>query len=230
PELTNGQPTPGEYAATIDWGDSRPTSTGTITFAGGTFTVRGSHTYAEEGSYTISVLLQHGTSPDVPVTTTAIVSDPPVLPSGVNILRAVPLVFSTGVGRSCNPLPGGSNDPHWTVADVPTASSPKAAVVITNPPARGLVGNASSSAWVSVNSGGGSGSTDTFDYQTTFDVTDPATARLTFNVASDDDITAILLNGVNTGLDASAATFTGFTTFPLTSGVVAGANALDFLA
>src|SRR5262249_20232351 len=78
-ELTGGQPTPGEYTATINWGDSTPTTTGTITFSGGTFTVQGNHQYAEEGSYTISVLLQHGTSSNVTVTSTATVSDPAVV-------------------------------------------------------------------------------------------------------------------------------------------------------
>jgi hypothetical protein len=41
------------YEATIDWGDG--TSAGTITGGGGNFAVSGSHTYAEEGAYAVSV-------------------------------------------------------------------------------------------------------------------------------------------------------------------------------
>jgi hypothetical protein len=45
----------GDYTATIDWGDTT-SSAGTVTGpTGGPFTVRGSHTYAALGPYTISV-------------------------------------------------------------------------------------------------------------------------------------------------------------------------------
>jgi uncharacterized repeat protein (TIGR01451 family) len=70
-----------EYSATIDWGDGTPTSTGTITLAGGVFTVSGAHTYAEESDpYPITVTVNHGTAaPASAVTAGATVSDPPVL-------------------------------------------------------------------------------------------------------------------------------------------------------
>jgi hypothetical protein len=46
--------TAGEYSALIEWGDGS-TSSGTINGSGGSFTVTGSHTYAEEGTYTTKV-------------------------------------------------------------------------------------------------------------------------------------------------------------------------------
>jgi hypothetical protein len=47
--------TASEYSATIDWGDSSSTS-GTISGpTGGPFNVSGTHTYAEEGSYPVTV-------------------------------------------------------------------------------------------------------------------------------------------------------------------------------
>src|SRR5207302_1551106 len=48
----------GDYSASINWGDSS-TSSGTISLSGGVFTVTGSHTYAEEGTKTITVTLSH---------------------------------------------------------------------------------------------------------------------------------------------------------------------------
>src|SRR5207249_3796553 len=42
-----------EYTATIDWGDGSATTAGTVSAGpGGTFSVAGSHTYAEEGAFT----------------------------------------------------------------------------------------------------------------------------------------------------------------------------------
>jgi hypothetical protein len=66
-----------EYSATIDWGDMSAISDGTITFdsASGTFTVAGSHTYAEEGGFTIGVTIHHASAPDAMVTSSATVAD-----------------------------------------------------------------------------------------------------------------------------------------------------------
>lgn len=49
--------TASEYSATIDWGDGTAISTGTITGTGGNFTVKGTHTYADEGSYTVTTVV-----------------------------------------------------------------------------------------------------------------------------------------------------------------------------
>jgi hypothetical protein len=46
----------GEYSATIDWGDSL-TTTGTISGTAASFTVSGTHTYLEEGLYTVTVTI-----------------------------------------------------------------------------------------------------------------------------------------------------------------------------
>src|SRR5205085_3373751 len=51
---TNG-PNAAVYSATIDWGDGSASSPGTITPVNGTFTVRGNHIYAEEGTYAVTV-------------------------------------------------------------------------------------------------------------------------------------------------------------------------------
>jgi Bacterial Ig-like domain (group 1) len=52
----NTAATASEYSATIEWGDGT-TSSGTVTGGGGSFAVSGKHTYAEEGSYTITVAI-----------------------------------------------------------------------------------------------------------------------------------------------------------------------------
>jgi hypothetical protein len=66
-----------EYTAIVYWGDGSSADIITPTFSGGTFAVSGSHTYAEEGTYTVSVQIQHGTAPNVTVITSAAVADTP---------------------------------------------------------------------------------------------------------------------------------------------------------
>jgi PKD repeat protein len=46
---------PSSYTASIDWGDGSPTDVGTIAYSNGVYTVTGSHTYTNQGSYTATV-------------------------------------------------------------------------------------------------------------------------------------------------------------------------------
>jgi PKD repeat protein len=113
-ELTGGQPTTGEYTATIDWGDGTPTTTGTITYSGGTFTVTGSHLYAEEGNYNVSVLLQHGSAPSVTVNSTADVIDP--LVTGLTVTppsatEAIATAVNANIASFTDPAGAGDETP-----------------------------------------------------------------------------------------------------------------------
>ena len=78
---------------TINWGDSNP-SPGTVTWVGyNQYTVVGSHTYAEEGSYaTLATVVDSGggtlTQGSTQASTTVLVSDPAVVASGVSAITA----------------------------------------------------------------------------------------------------------------------------------------------
>ncbi len=52
----------GDYSATIAWGDGS-TSTGTVTGSAGSFSVSGTHTYAEEGTEQITVTITDADNP-----------------------------------------------------------------------------------------------------------------------------------------------------------------------
>jgi hypothetical protein len=65
----NTSAVPTDYTASIDWGDG--TSAGTVSGSGGSFTVSGTHTYVEEGTYKVTVTI---TDVDTPSNTTTATS------------------------------------------------------------------------------------------------------------------------------------------------------------
>jgi hypothetical protein len=79
--------TAGEYTASIDWGDSSAPTTGTISGpTGGPFAVTGTHTYTEEGTYTIVVTITDVDTPSNTATamSTANVADAPLAATCTN--------------------------------------------------------------------------------------------------------------------------------------------------
>jgi hypothetical protein len=64
---------PGEYTTTIAWGDGS-TSTGAVVLDGAGFDVTGTHTYAEEGNYTVSVAIADRAGNTITVNSSAAVA------------------------------------------------------------------------------------------------------------------------------------------------------------
>jgi large repetitive protein len=79
----------GDFTATINWGDNGPTSTGTVSYSGGTYTVSGSHTYAEEGSYPISIAVTDVGGSTTTITGSASVADAALTGSSAAALRGM---------------------------------------------------------------------------------------------------------------------------------------------
>ena len=134
-------------------------------------------------------------------------------------------LFSTGVDAFGVPLPGGSVDPHYTVAP---GGGPFA---IGNPGGIGWIGNTGSSSWISpaTNTGAGPGP---FTYHTTFSLAgfDLDSVVITGSIALDDQ-GSIFLNGVDVfdSVSTFSAPWSFFETFTISSGFVAGINTLDIL-
>src|SRR5438132_5832940 len=91
-----------DYSASIDWGDLS-TSAGSITLSGGVFTVKGSHTYAEEGTKTITVTLSHDAAGSSSASSTATIADPAVVVTGVAVSASEGSSFSGSVATFTDP-------------------------------------------------------------------------------------------------------------------------------
>lgn len=99
--------TAGEYAATIEWGDGS-SSAGTVSGSGGSFSVAGSHTYADEGSYAIKVTIVDVDNESNTATTnsTAGIEDAALSAEGVSATS--PQKFSGAVANFTDANSGGS--------------------------------------------------------------------------------------------------------------------------
>jgi N-acetylneuraminic acid mutarotase len=75
---------PANYTATIDWGDTS-TSVGTVAASGGGFTISGSHAYAEEGTYTVTVSISDLDSNSTFATGTVTVADGALSAAGLHL-------------------------------------------------------------------------------------------------------------------------------------------------
>ena len=65
----------GDFTATITWGDLGPTSIGTVSYSGGTYTVDATHLYAEEGDYSFSIAITDDGGKTTSITGSATVAD-----------------------------------------------------------------------------------------------------------------------------------------------------------
>jgi hypothetical protein len=147
----------GDYAATINWGDGNQT-TGTISGpSGGVYTVTGTHTYTEEGSYTLSTTIVDnyasgqlsvagsGVS-STPTTfnlsgagsTTFTVSDPSVIGTGGFTITAVMGTLSTSQTVATFTDPGGDEPLSDYGASIAWGDGNTSAGVITGPNGSGV--------------------------------------------------------------------------------------------
>ena len=109
---------PADYSATIFWGDNTSSIGSVAATSNGTFAVQGGHLYAEEGSYTISVVASHDKATPVTMTSDATVIDPAVTPTGGYTFSAVEGVLSSFQPVASFKDPAGLEDISHYSADI----------------------------------------------------------------------------------------------------------------
>jgi len=147
--------------------------------------------------------------------------------------RAIPGLFSTGVGDNRLPLGEDQTDPHYVWIPNGPLISPLPAYAATSPggfPIPPWLPDNRVSAWISQNQNTFIPGGTSFTYQTTFDLTgfNPASARITGRWAADNRGQTIILNG--TAVTAPApSSFDAWASFNISSGFVPGMNRLQFV-
>jgi hypothetical protein len=103
----NTNPDISDFSATIDWGDLSPTTAGTIIASGAGFAVEGPHTYAEEGSFSVTATINDAGGSTTTANSTANVADAPLTAVGTTIKTNVGTPFSGVVATftDANPNP-----------------------------------------------------------------------------------------------------------------------------
>jgi hypothetical protein len=149
------------------------------------------------------------------------------------------LIFNTGVDGSGNPLADNASEIHYSlISPSPVTGTPVVATSAGGFPIPPWLGDNSLSAWISPTADTNAPQGE-YTYRTTFDLTglDPATASLTGQWAGDNDLVAILINGVVApqgnlpAIDPGSGTrpLNTFFPFSITTGFVPGINTLDFV-
>lgn len=104
-EDDNPGASPADFSATIDWGDGSPTTPGSIGSSSAAFVVIGQHTYADEGTFTVTVTIA-----DVaPGTGTATTTDTASV-LDADRLAGTPITFSAPAGASFTTTVGNFTD------------------------------------------------------------------------------------------------------------------------
>lgn len=145
---------------------------------------------------------------------------------------AQPALPTTGMDGSGLPVPNGDPDPRWTIVATPASTTPTPAHVTIPGSLIGgsWIANDARGQWISPHANESAGEVPgLYIYQTTLDLTgyDPASVILTLQVAVDDELRGVQLNGTDLGL--TGGTFSGFTTFTIKGRLQSGINTLAFV-
>jgi len=137
-------------------------------------------------------------------------------------------VFNTGVDAYGRLLKPGDPDPHWKITTSSDGSFSAPGYAVTTLSRLDWVSNGPNSNWVSITASkrhaGG-----VYVYETTFDLSglNPFTAAIVGQFSVDNEVTAVLINGVASGIVGSA--YEKFIPFSINRGFIAGVNTLEFV-
>ena len=96
-----------DYSITINWGDQSSSGGTAAANASGGFMVSGTHTYAEEGTYAVTVFIADAGGATITSMTTAVVADAALTATGVQLSEHHNTTFTATVATMTDADPGG---------------------------------------------------------------------------------------------------------------------------
>ncbi|MFO0157450.1 MAG: putative Ig domain-containing protein, partial [bacterium] len=177
------------------------------------------------GSFSFTVQAANGTAPNATQNVTITI--------GVAGNFAV---FGTGVAAVGALAAPGSVDPHYTLIASAEPSLPDPnAIIATSIPTDLWLSNGPNSQWIAPSADQSypgpvpCNAVGSYTYRTTFNLAgfNPATAVINGQWAVDNGLTSILINGASVPFSPPGS-YSGFSSFTISSGFVAGGNTLDF--
>jgi hypothetical protein len=147
--------------------------------------------------------------------------------------QSIPSLFSTGLTPAHKPLADGQIDPHWTLEATPVGAKrlPTFVTATGFPVAGPWTPNRPAGRWISPQAQEAIGDPPgKYVYRTTFDLSkfDPATARLTLQIAVDNGLEELRLNDAKLGFAiAEPNGFQTLSSFEVRHGFRAGVNVLE---
>lgn len=103
---------PPTFSATVDWGDGTPIHSALLRQTSDGYSVSGTHTYVEEGAYTIVVVVTASIGSSFSVVASATVSDAPLTATGVSVS------LSAGASSESRPVVAGRPTGNVKVANL----------------------------------------------------------------------------------------------------------------
>jgi len=138
-------------------------------------------------------------------------------------------LYNTGVDNARQVLGDSVADSHYTLATYP-AGTVTPAVTTPNKDLAPInwIANTQTARWIGPNTASATGPVGDYSYKTTFTLPSFSEASIVGQVAVDDRITDILINGVSVGNPVPLSSWTTIQRFSISTGFVVGTNTIEF--
>ena len=160
----------------------------------------------------------------------------PIEPQTKPELYTITDLYNTGVDNARQILGDSVADSHYTLATYPagtvTVAEGNVSRAVTTPNKDlapiNWIANTQTARWIGPNSASATGPVGDYSYKTTFTLPSFSEASIVGQIAVDDRITDILVNGVSVGNPVPLSTWTTISRFTISKGFVVGTNTIEF--
>jgi len=153
----------------------------------------------------------------------------PIEPQSKPEIYTITDLYNTGVDNARQVLGDSVADSHYTLATYP-AGTVTPGVTTPNKDLAPInwIANTQTARWIGPNTASATGPVGDYSYKTTFTLPSFSEASIVGQIAVDDRITDILINGVSVGNPVPLSSWTTIQRFSISTGFVVGTNTIEF--